>query len=78
MMKKEPVKQLPKCYGDPEPECVTTCALEPSCANHWLFEHKRKEEERIQAICKNPHEKIYRGCTVECEFFYGCPAKPQK
>lgn len=42
MVKKEPLKQLPKCYGDPEPECVTTCALEPACANHWLFKHKKE------------------------------------
>ena len=29
-------------------------------------------------VCKNPHERIYRGCTEECELFEGCPAKPKK
>jgi len=43
MTEKEPLKKLPKCYGDPDPECVATCALEPACANHWLFNHKGKE-----------------------------------
>lgn len=45
MMKiKEPLKTLPKCFGDPESECVNKCALEPSCANDWLFAHKKINE----------------------------------
>jgi len=36
---KQPLKKLPKCYGHPEPECVSTCVLEPACANHWFFNH---------------------------------------
>ena len=38
---KEPVKQLPKCYGGPDLICVGTCALEPACSNHWLFTHEK-------------------------------------
>jgi len=26
-------------------------------------------------VCKNPHEKIYRGCTTKCKYFSGCLAK---
>jgi len=26
-------------------------------------------------VCKNPHEKVYRGCTTKCKYFYGCFAK---
>lgn len=45
-IKKEPLKELPKCFGNPEPECVGKCALEPSCANDWLFKQMRKLMER--------------------------------
>ena len=50
--KKYPLKELPKCFGDPEPECVLTeakreseCALEPACSNHYLFLHEKKAKE---------------------------------
>jgi hypothetical protein len=43
---KKPLKELPDCYGNPEPECVSTCALEPSCGNRWLFEKDARERER--------------------------------
>jgi hypothetical protein len=44
IMKKQPLKKLPKCYGDPEAECVSTCALEPACANDWLFKKEGAKE----------------------------------
>jgi len=44
---KKPLKKifskLEPCFGDPKPECVGTCPLEPECANKWLEEHKPKK-----------------------------------
>jgi hypothetical protein len=36
------------------------------------------EEEKVKTICRNPHEKVYRGCSEKCEYFENCDAKEEK
>lgn len=41
---KKMLKVILPCFGDPQPECVGKCILEPECANKWLKDQKKKEE----------------------------------
>jgi len=41
---KKMLKEILPCFGDPNPECVRKCILEPECANKWLKDQKKKEE----------------------------------
>lgn len=41
---KKMLKEILLCFGNPEPECVRTCILEPECANKWLKDRRKKEE----------------------------------
>lgn len=42
---KHPI-QKPKCFGNPEPECVKVCVLEPYCANACLKKHQKVSTEK--------------------------------
>jgi hypothetical protein len=35
----------------------------------WFGEQKKFD------VCRNPHEKVYRGCSTLCKFFEVCEAK---
>lgn len=44
-MERTPIK-MPKCFGNPEPECVTKCEMEAECANLCRLIHKIGEAEK--------------------------------